>query len=324
MIPSISIFQRALSAPEFYLSTLKVIKAVGDEPFNILRTYGFAEAEVLLNDNSRALLFMPLSDSHAWSAKRIALCLKDIDSPIILPYIYLEREIVTIDDFGNNIAIDLILQPIPKGEPLSYTMLDNQSILPLLDNLEQHLRQLGISHNNLTPHNIIVGEDNRLYPIRYHYLTTDGAYDDFQSLRNKFSPVTALSDTISTYDATTEQEPFIPELHNNLICFCSRKRYGYRNREGEIIIKPQYIAADHFCEDRAVVDTADGCGVIDTAGNYIIKPVFNTIRYDKARTLFFARYDNVTSVFDYNGYKIEDTDHPQPTTLYPVKLKRKR
>ena len=51
-------------------------------------------------------------------------------------------------------------------------------------------------------------------------------------------------------------------------------KYGFRDLEGNIVIKPQFDFAEIFSEGYSAVRIADKWGLIDKKGNYIIKPQY--------------------------------------------------
>ena len=52
-------------------------------------------------------------------------------------------------------------------------------------------------------------------------------------------------------------------------------KWGYIDRTGAMIVKPQYEAANHFSEGLAPVQIARRWGYIDTTGQLVIKRQFN-------------------------------------------------
>ena len=54
-------------------------------------------------------------------------------------------------------------------------------------------------------------------------------------------------------------------------------KYGYINKTGSIVIKPQFMYADNFSEGLAAVsENGDKYGYIDTSGTMVIRPQFHT------------------------------------------------
>lgn len=84
-----------------------------------------------------------------------------------------------------------------------------------------------------------------------------------------------------------------------------RKNYwGYINPQGEEIISCQYMAVEPFRQQRAKVDFIDGQGVIDTQGNWVIKP----FKYNGA-TLHLERIHDRLFIFSTNPYHYQSAKY---------------
>jgi len=55
-------------------------------------------------------------------------------------------------------------------------------------------------------------------------------------------------------------------------------KYGYKNPEGEVVIKSKFDYARPFCQDYAIAGKYGFKGLINTKGSWILKPTFNCIR----------------------------------------------
>ena len=62
-------------------------------------------------------------------------------------------------------------------------------------------------------------------------------------------------------------------------------------------------------ENRAIVETAEGCGVIDGCEAIIIPTTIDNLYYDTHNTLFYYYDDDTLCGFDYNGTPIK-SDSP--------------
>ena len=66
------------------------------------------------------------------------------------------------------------------------------------------------------------------------------------------------------------------ELHDGLVRFVENQKFGYKDKEGNVIIKPQYFEAADFSEGLACVKKGKtgSWGYIDTSGKTVITPDF--------------------------------------------------
>ena len=300
MPAKITSLRDALKYPIDHFRTLwKVIRAAGDEPIFIDDSYSFAEVTLYTRDNCRAMLFMPLKDFKLNDSPQFI----SPPSSILCPYRVYRQELMTTTE-----AYDIILQIIPEGESLHLSAIDNSTALKMVDSLEQECRRIGFSHNNLTAENIIVGNNNRLYPIRYHQATMDGCKDDFNALRAQLiesnNPM-ILNDIYSSY---TNRYCDIFDRHNGYIRFCDDGLFGYKNHKGEDIIPAQFLWASDFCEHRAVVETQTGFGVINNKGKMVINPYLDSLYYDTFNSLFYYYDKDEICAFDYNGTPLKTND----------------
>lgn len=293
----ITIFKCALNAPEQFFATIRGISSVDGGQIEVARTSLFAEATVLLSDGSRAMIFMPIRNYKREHVKQFA----GLQSQMLSDYILLEDELSVTDYQGNKIYSDIIIQPIPNGELLRYTTLPEEQIMQMLDSLHDEFVRLNFSHNNLSLNNIIVGVDNRLHPIRYHYATLDGCFDDFSELKSRIS---TTSSTLCDVNTAYMEDALL----NGPVCFTCDDKYGYLNERGEVVIPPKFIYGENFCENRAVVATKKGYGVIDETGKLIIPPVFDYIYYDRRHTQFQVFVGKLSGWMDYNGSIVLPTE----------------
>ena len=281
----------ALAAPEDHFKSLWrdiIIEDSANMAIDIY--YDFAEVILHTADRGKAILYIPLKPMELTPCKS----LETPRSSQLCPYIVLKQEMIRFDGIS-----DIIIQFIPEGTTLSNSPIASNLALLMIDSLERECRRVGFSHNRLTAENIILGTDNRLYPIRYHYATLDGATDDFNSLRLPFVEGSQLLCDVESQYTTNDYERF--DSHNGTVRFCENGLYGFRDNSGNIIIPARYKWAGNLFENRAIVETDNGCGVIDSLGNDIIPPYLDNIYYDTYNTIFYYYEDGVLCGFDYNG-----------------------
>ena len=70
------------------------------------------------------------------------------------------------------------------------------------------------------------------------------------------------------------------EFHDGLVRFVENQKFGYKDREGRVIIKPQFFDACDFSEGLAAVKKGKTSpwGYIDTAGRIAIPATFRQAR----------------------------------------------
>ncbi len=100
----------------------------------------------------------------------------------------------------------------------------------------------------------------------------DGKY---AIINKKGEVLTHLNKYITLVETSEGMEPFFNETDG---------KWGYKNEAGEVVISPKYESPGKFEDGFAVVEYSTGqydnfYGVIDTKGNFIIKPEFIGINY---------------------------------------------
>ena len=301
MYSLLSHLRSAFHFPKDHLRTLwREIVPTGDERIIIDPIHLCAEAEVSTVGHGRALIFVPVEGGVINRNPLLSIP----SSTILSSYRVLNRELVIGDK-----EYDVIYQPIPLGDPLNLSPTDVSTAIRMIDTLERECRNIGFSHNNLSAENIIVGNDNHLYPIRYHDATTSGCKDDFNLLRDLFADwqteMLILNDATSNY---TCKYCDIYDLKGGFMRFCDDGLFGYKDHNGEDAIPAQFIWAGDFCENRAVVETEMGFGVINSRGEYVIPPFLESLYYDAYGSLFYYYEREQLCAYDYNGEPLAADD----------------
>ncbi len=319
---TISLFKNCLKQPAAHFATIsnaEILRNQCHDP-EVWRTTNFAEAEIK-KDGKRYILGMPLSDdAHVHCLRKVTL-MNQFISPCITFSDVLIDEMIFLNRFGEVKKADLLLHQIPDGDTLyDYAEYGSRKeILKALDVLEAEFRRMGIVHNNLTPHNIIVKEDGHLSVIRYHYTEKATAEKDcgeeFASIRDWVNTVVDVdSDEAESthHDAATYRLPaslfsgykHVSNPFEELVCVADEHGYLYVNCENKVIIDSRFKWAGDFHEGRAEVETETGMGLIDKEGNYIIEPKYKIVDYDVDCGLSRVRQGDQWALFNYIGEQI--------------------
>ncbi len=319
---TINLFKECLKRPAAHLLMLAEAEIVQDQCHDpaVWRTTNFAEAEIKMN-GKRYIICMPLNEeAHVHCLRKVTLMKKYI-SP------YLTYSEVLIDEMkfqnrrGEVGSADLLLHEIPEGGTL-YEFAEYASRTKLHDainRLEAEFKRLGLVHNNLTPHNVIIDEDYNPYAIRYHYTerATDSkdCSEEFASLREWINSTVNIDQDDHTEDSSASQSAklssalfsgynHVSNPFEELVCVADDKGYFYVSCDNKVIIDSRFKWASDFHEGRAEVETETGMGLIDKEGNYIIAPKYDIVDYSVECGLSRVRKDNEWALFNYMGVQI--------------------
>jgi hypothetical protein len=130
------------------------------------------------------------------------------------------------------------------------------------------------------------------------------------NLIDKTAKILEVSDSVNKL--SNENSDIYPFLDD------TKKKYGYMDKNGEILITPQFDEADDFIDGTAIVavyikDGESKKGLIDAAGNYVIKPEYTNI-YSLGNNLYGVSNEGYEwnysycpyAVFDSTGKKLSD------------------
>lgn len=310
MIPAIVIFKEALECPSEHFRTLRGIVPVRrDGEIVVSRTARFAEAEIRM-DGCRWLVCAPLTRTATASVERTAEKLRYVDSDFLCEYRLLYSEMTFEDGLGRPCECDIVLQRLPEGEAFDRnTSYDSGRIGAMLDALRAEFERIGFTHGNLKPSNLIIGDDGRMHPIRYHYARIG------QPCRDDFAPLYGIigsdgggfvGDVSAPYGATGSDGETMFAMHEGLRRICRGDRYGFIDESGGIAIPIRYLWADDFREGRAVVETENGMGLIDTSGREVIPAIYDDVCYDIVGGESTVRLDGQSTVFSYDGRQLDE------------------
>ena len=305
----VSFFQNAIRSPQDHFMTLwqKIDLSRSDRA--VVDWGGqFAEVRIYIFGQGYAMLYMPLKQFKI----EISAQLERSDSFILSPYRIYRDELVFYDNCGVQHSVDVMVQHIAGGCPLLQSGLEISEMLEIVGELERECRRIGFSHNHLTPFDVMLSPEHKPYLVRYHYATFGGAMDNFDAIRSTIHcNQSRLSDSEAVY--TVEDCYMYDSCHCGLVRFRRGRLCGYKDNFGEVVIDAKYLWAGEFYENRAVVRTSSGYGVIDIQQRTIVEPIYPMLHYNTTNTFFYAfivqpNGQREVVAFDYNGTPIKADD----------------
>lgn len=282
------------------------------------RSTYFAEVEAEC-EGKRFLLLMPLA---ALSLRRIEQFVthKHYIRHSVVPQItILREEMLTTNSLGQDSYCDIVLELLPAALPftdaLATAACDAQyaaTLLSSLNTLHKALCEGGFSHNNLRAENILIDQNDRLYPIRWYYATSSAGGDDEALQRlskelGKMQENNMLCDVEPTpYDTPTTLDGHISvgQMSKGLIAVEDNEGWGFVDSHNRSIIPPKYLWVNDFREGRAEVETKSGMGLINKQGNYIIPAQYKIVDYNPFRGESLVYDGSGWSLFDYFGKQL--------------------
>lgn len=314
MIPTMTYFEEALSAPTLHFKRLRRAEPVRcNGEIVVRRTYSAIESKVEI-DGQRFLLYLPFKRESLHHIEQLeAIARERTRGPLIENHI-LGEELTLCNSIGNKQQFDIILQAKPSGmmlkEAVNHYRIDE--LLAAVRKMKERMDAIGFRHNNLTPSNIIICDSGIARPLRYWYAEWELFSDnDISQLiefieHNCFNTSEATPSQHTVRDCEAEYSAK-PKSYNGITRICVGQRYGFIDSDGHRIAPCIYSWASDFCEGRAIVEKNNKMGVINANGNKILHSVYKHINFDVQTGVFTATNDHFRYLFDYNGKNITRT-----------------
>ena len=318
MLPTIRCFMQALQAPDLFFATLTDAQVLcgPDGLPQLHRTTHFAEAEIVWRE-AHWLLSLPLHPAALLRSERLTLRMRHLDSPALPEYRILPQELRHAAG-----GWDLVLERMPAGTPFAEALqqVGGSELLAAIDALEAELRRVGWCHRNLKPGNLRWNA-GRLYPLRCHDATIDAAaahpavaeeeraaFEALRGLVRERTACTELHDAAVCYTAVPRLagHGWVGNPFEGLVCVEDEAGFGYVDLQNRPVIPAQFVWAGDFHEGRAEVQTAEGMGLIDRTGAWVLPPVYEIVEYDPATSRIRCRRDGLWASFDYTGRQLTE------------------
>ena len=104
---------------------------------------------------------------------------------------------------------------------------------------------------------------------------------------------------------------YVNNFHDNLAVVSKNDKYGYINKNGDLVIGFIYDDALDFNSGYASVKIGESWGMIDTSGREIIKPIFEEIETVPNSRYLIIKVNEKYKLTDSLGIFINDDDYEE-------------
>ncbi|MFI3304727.1 MAG: WG repeat-containing protein [Rikenellaceae bacterium] len=242
------------------------------------------------NFDGREFISIPTNEDARLHARRVVSMAQGCDNSLFQDCQIRECRVDSLNNPYDALYIDIMFVSIESGRLLSECTA-SESLYLAVELLESTLQQFDIYFENLSPENVIVGIDGRLYPFLYNNIRfCRGDYSaDCDSLRSWLS----LASGIGECEVIDYMDPYpirdiasikylfqgFPRCDRSVVK-CYNKRWGYINSAGDMVVEAQYAMAYGFVDGYAVVVSRKGWGLIDIDGVETIPSTYEDLAYN--------------------------------------------
>lgn len=315
MIPTMTSFEQALSAPNLHFKHLRQIEPLlcNGRPA-ITRTHLAIECEVIFN-GQHFLLLLPFHNEDLKRIAHIEMVAKKHTRGVVLLNFIFDDELTMVDSLGNKHYFDIILQALPAGKTLKEAVnhYRAEDLHLAIHKMKRRLDAIGFRHNNLTPSNIIISDNGTAYPMRYWYAEWEIFSDNdisqpLEYIRSHYNRDIDSLRKIIFVDEKSDCDANQATTREGITRRCKGGRYGFVDSDGLQITPFVYSWASDFCEGRAIVARNGKMGVIDNNGRKVVHQIYDTIEFDIESGIFTATRKQYRYLIDYEGKIIQRSE----------------
>lgn len=130
-----------------------------------------------------------------------------------------------------------------------------------------------------------------------------GSLSDMADALNNGQPTRP---NITNAKGNTSKYTYIGELSCNMMRVFNGQTWCYLDYSGKVVIDGKFLDATDFEEGRAVVETADGYGMIDLKGDFAIPAIYDDIDWDSYNNIAIATKNGLSGIFSRAGEPVTD------------------
>lgn len=308
---NINAFLESLLNSKGRFRTLKGVSAVIDgDGLPVISINGeCAEFEIMTDDKHCFLrCFLQQNTARNERMREISDYTQRIYSPYIAPQIWLEDEMLVFDTLGNAHWMDVMLQEKPAGERLERLFSTSAPLVEALGQLSEWLATNDFSHGSITARNIFVEPNGTPVLVDYTHASRQRSDSDQQQINSLLWQVEA--------DLSPASEPLakyftIGTMNDGVMCVFDGQQWIYIDKDDRQVVPGSFLEAGDFAENRAVVRIAEGYGLIDIDGRWIVKPELDDLEWDCNNNVAIATLDGVSWLVGRGGERICNADYEQ-------------
>ncbi len=283
--------------------------------------------------------------------RELSVYTKLLDCPHLTPQVHLQEEMLVFDSADRPVWVDVVIQRVPEGERLDL-LSSFAGVRTGLKALAEWLAENDFAHGNICAKNVYVRNDGTVVLTDYTHGSRRRSERDGKAVELLISAIEAIErrpdmadairagmvngnamrklpellaglETLQPAEKRGAKYTFIGDMHDMLMRAFDGKSWTYIDKAGNEVFPVRFANATDFAEGRAVVETAEGYGLIDLDGKYVIEPQCDDIEWDHTNNVAIVTTEGLSGLFDRMGMPLTgvvyDQILPGSEGMFPVR-----
>ena len=313
VIPTMTYFEQALSAPKFHFKRLGQMEPLRIKGAIVIRRNSYAiESEIVWNDR-HYLLSLPFSRDKIRHIEELEYQSAERRGGPLIHNQILYNELTLRSSVGLTEEFDVVLQEVPRGMKLEEALQHyrTEEVRMAVERMKRDLDAIGFLHRNLRHTNIIICDNGIAAPLRYWHAEwrecADNNISALLEVMNQHHQSQFESHKYPLPLGNGGEYPPPPIRHRDIIRLRRGNHYGFIDSDGGQITPFVYTWASEMEEGRAVVARNNKMGAIDLYGKKVIPVIYKSVEFDVTTGTFTATLNNRHYLLDYDGRIIRRT-----------------